>query len=50
MAIQAGFNPTDCNTIIIIINPALGTAEAPIEANVAVNTMVNCWAKLKSIK
>ena len=35
MATQAGLSPTDCNTIIIMINPALGTAAAPIDANEA---------------
>ena len=42
MATHAGFNPTDCNTMIIMINPALGTAAEPIDAAAAVNTMVSC--------
>ena len=39
IATHAGFNPTDCNTMIIMINPALGTAAEPIDAAAAVNTM-----------
>ena len=49
IAIHAGFKPTDCNTMIIIINPALGTAAAPMEAKVAVKTMANCCVILRSI-
>src|SRR5690554_7069998 len=34
MAIQAGFKPTESNTIISITKPALGTAADPIDAKV----------------
>ncbi len=42
MAIQAGFKPTASNTIINITKPALGTAAEPIDAKVAVATIVSC--------
>ena len=49
IAIQAGFKPTDPNTIINITKPALGTAADPIEASVAVRIIVSCAPKSKSI-
>ena len=47
-AIPAGSIPTDDNTITNITIPAPGTAAAPIEARVAVSTIVNCDDKSKS--
>jgi len=41
-AIQAGFKPTLSRTMIIRTRPALGIAAAPIEASVAVSTMIAC--------
>ena len=48
IAIQAGFSPTDCRTIISMTSPALGTAADPIDAKVAVKTIISCWAIVKS--
>src|SRR5690606_38618374 len=48
-AIPAAGTLMDSNTIINIINPAPGTPAEPMEANVAVNTMVSCWVQLRSI-
>lgn len=47
-ATHIGFKPTESNTIISIINPAPGTAAAPIDARVAVATINNCCEKDKS--
>ena len=41
--------PTDCKTINIITKPAEGIPAAPIDARRAVNTIVNCCTKVKSI-
>jgi len=38
-------NPTACVTMKIVTKPALGIPAAPIEANKAVNTIINCWIK-----
>ncbi|MPN43155.1 hypothetical protein SDC9_190714 [bioreactor metagenome] len=41
IAIPSIGKPTDCKTIPNIIIPAPGTPAVPIEANVAVNIIVN---------
>ena len=41
IAIQAGFNPTLSRIKISMINPAPGTAADPIDASVAIETIVS---------
>src|SRR5690606_40337810 len=48
-AIPAAGTPIDSKTMINMIKPAPGTPAEPMEANVAVSTMVNCCVKVRSI-
>ena len=45
----AAGTPIDSNTMISMINPAPGTPAEPIEASVAVKTIINCCVKVNSI-
>src|SRR5690606_38292419 len=48
-AIPVAGTPIDSNTIINMIRPAPGTPADPIDAKVAVNTIVNCCVRVSSI-